>query len=57
VGIKGKIDYQITPCQLKGIVVSNRQELIMKTIGCERYIIEHGLLEGCRWQAKPPKNL
>jgi hypothetical protein len=43
--------------KLEGIVIGNRQELKGKTIDCKRYKTKEGLLEGCRWQSKPLKNL
>jgi hypothetical protein len=50
-------DNNLASCRLEGIVVGNRQEFRGKTIGCKRYKTKEGLLEGCRWQAKPLENL
>jgi hypothetical protein len=42
-------NYQVTTCRLEGIVVSSKQELKRKIIGCKRYKVGEGILEGYMW--------
>jgi hypothetical protein len=46
VAIREGIDQKVTPCKLEGIVIGRRWKFKRKTIGCRRYIIEEGFLEG-----------
>jgi hypothetical protein len=42
---------------LEGTIVGNSQEFGGKTTCCRRYIVEEGLLEGCKWQVELLENL